>query len=566
MQQKYREQVKCIYIDPPYNTGDGDFNYKDSYKHSSWLGFMADRLSLGAMLQTVNGALFCNIDDNEFSRLKEILENGLLYNRFVSNVIWKHTKQSKNDELNFSRQWNYLTCFGMPDLGRFRLPRTIEDNKNYSNPDNDPRGLWRSGDVRSPNYRKTLCFEIETPSGRKILPPENGWRWSKDQVLNKIETNEIMFSKDETKIIRKIYLDNQEGRVPENLWEGERFGTTRTATKDLKDIFSVSPFDTPKPKELIQRIIELFETSDMYILDYFAGSGTTAHAVINLNREDNGKRKYILVEQNNYFDTVLKPRIQKVVYSKDWKDGKPVSRVGISHCFKTLRLESYEDTLNNLTLKTDAHRDIALANNPDLQRDYLLNYFIDVETQTSQSLLNIADFRDPTAYKMNIKKPGSEEQSLQAIDLIETFNWLIGLWVSNMAAPHSFSAEFEREQDPDLPNDQKTRLICKRLKVDDKGDYWFRLIEGYTLKVPGDETSKVATLIIWRKQTADAEKDNVVLQKFLMDKLGISPRAQTYDVIYINGSHTLPNPVVEGEKTKVRLIEEAFHNAMWSGE
>jgi adenine-specific DNA-methyltransferase len=337
----------------------------------------------------------------------------------------------------------------------------------------------------------------------------------------------------------------------------------------LNNILGYKKFDFPKSVYAVQECIFAVESvrkENAICLDYFAGSGTTGHAVINLNREDKIKRKYILIEQNTYFDTVLKPRIQKVVYSKDWKDGKPVSRVGISHCFKTLRLESYEDTLNNLALKTDAHRDSALANNPDLQRDYLLNYFIDVETQTSQSLLNIADFRDPTAYKMNIKKPGSEEQSLQAIDLIETFNWLIGLWVSNIAAPHSFSAEFEREQDPDLPNDQKTRLICKRLKVDDKGDYWFRLIEGYTLKVPGDETSKVATLIIWRKQTADAEKDNVVLQKFLMDKLGISPRAQTYDVIYINGSHTLPNPVIEGEKTKVRLIEEAFHNAMWSGE
>jgi adenine-specific DNA-methyltransferase len=146
--------------------------------------------------------------------------------------------------------------------------------------------------------------------------------------------------------------------------------------------------------------------------------------------------------------------------------------------------------------------------------------------------------------------------------LIETFNWLIGLWVKNMAAPHSFSGEFEREQDPDLPKDQNTRLTCKRLKVDNKGDYWFRLIEGYTLKVPGDNSSKVATLIIWRKQTDDAEKDNAVLQKFLLEKLQISPRAQTYGVIYINGSHTLPNPVVEGEQTKVRLIEEAFHNGV----
>lgn len=267
-----------------------------------------------------------------------------------------------------------------------------------------------------------------------------------------------------------------------------------------------------------------------------------------------------------HFYTVLKPRIQKVIYSKDWKDGKPVSREGISHCFKTLRLESYEDALNNLVLKTDCSRDAVLEKNPTMQRDYLLNYFLDVETGGSQSLLNIADFRDPTAYRMQIKKPGSEEQTLQSIDLIETFNWLIGLWVQHMGAPHSFNAEFEREKDADLPKDQNTRLLCKRLKPDASGAYWFRLVEGYTLKVPGDDTSKVPTLIVWRKQTDNAEKDNAVLQKFLMEKLQISPREQTYGVIYINGSHTLPNPVVEGEQTKVRLIEEAFHNAMWAGD
>jgi adenine-specific DNA-methyltransferase len=190
-----------------------------------------------------------------------------------------------------------------------------------------------------------------------------------------------------------------------------------------------------------------------------------------------------------------------------------------------------------------------------------------VETQGSQSLLNVAAFRDPTAYTMRIKQPGSDVQRMQRIDLIETFNWLIGLWVEHMAAPQLLEAEFTREVDPQLPKDQNTRLVCKRIKpaaAGTAGAYWFRLVEGYTLKVPGDDSSRQKTLVVWRKLTDDAEKDNAVLQHFLMEKLANSPREQTYAVIYVNGSHTLPNPVVEGEQTKVRLIEEAFHNAMWS--
>ena len=127
-----------------------------------------------------------------------------------------------------------------------------KDNKNYSNAYNDPNGPWRSGDVRSPNYRRTLCYDIETPSRKTISSPANGWRWSKEQMIEKIDSGEIIFSEDESRIIRKIYLSNQKGRTPENLWAGERFGTSRSATNDLKALFSKSPFDTPKPKELLQ--------------------------------------------------------------------------------------------------------------------------------------------------------------------------------------------------------------------------------------------------------------------------------------------------------------------------
>ena len=230
-----------------------------------------------------------------------------------------------------------------------------------------------------------------------------------------------------------------------------------------------------------------------------------------------------------------------------------------------MRLESYEDTLNNLVLRTDVNRDHALTLNADLRRDYLLNYALDVETQGSNSLLNIAQFNNPFAYQMRIKRPNSDEQAVQSIDLLETFNWLIGLWVTHSAARVHLSAEFSRERDPDLPNDQATRLVAtlSKAKENDAQTYTFKLIEGYTLARAGDDSSKVKTLVVWRTLTEDGEQDNAVLQAYLVDKLKIRPRESMYEVIYVNGSHTLPNPVIDDANIKVRLIEEAFMNAMW---
>ncbi len=159
-------------------------------------------------------------------------------------------------------------------------------------------------------------------------------------------------------------------------------------------------------------------------LDYFAGSGTTGHSIIELNREDDGKRKYILIEMGEYFDKVTKPRIQKVIYSKDWKDGKPVSREGISHCFKYIRLESYEDTLNNLELKRDKTQQSTLDLNNQFNEDYLLSYMLDVETDGSASLLNINEFTKPFDYKLKITR--NNETQIVKVYLPETFNYLIG--------------------------------------------------------------------------------------------------------------------------------------------
>ncbi|MDA3907166.1 MAG: site-specific DNA-methyltransferase [Bacteroidales bacterium] len=330
LSNSYREQVKCIYIDPPYNTGK-DFVYSDKFNqdkkeywedaeitengfkidtnaetdgrfHSNWLNMMYSRLLIARQLLKEDGVIFISIDDNEVHHLRKLCDDVFGEENFLGNIVWKHTEQSKNDEKYFSRQFNNIMVFRKSEaIESFRFPRTEEDNVNYSNPDNDPEGEWRGGDTRSPNYRKTLLFDITTPSGKTIAPPENGWRWQESEILSKIENREIIFSDDETRIIRKIYLKNQNGRVAENIWQGGLFGTTRSANAEIKTLFNDEViFDTPKPSSLIKMIVNLFfneqDFKKFLILDFFAGSGTTGQAVTELNKEDGGNRKYILVQ------------------------------------------------------------------------------------------------------------------------------------------------------------------------------------------------------------------------------------------------------------------------------
>jgi adenine-specific DNA-methyltransferase len=308
------------------------------------------------------------------------------------------------------------------------------------------------------------------------------------------------------------------------------------------------------------------------VFDYFAGSGTTGHAVIDQNREDNGKQnRYILVEMGDYFDTVLKRRVVKAIYSDAWKDGKPTARhTGISNCFKYIRLESYEDTLNNLRLDHNPQRKKAMAANPSLKEDYMLRYLLDVETRGSQSLLNIDAFADPTAYTLEVKKPGTDEYATRAVDLIETFNYLIGLRVLHTSVPQTFQATFKRVTDPELPEDQHTKLVVDgRIRQDVGGPWWFRKVEGWVPKDPTNpnpaEAGREKVLIVWRKLSGDIEQDNLMLDEWFQ-KNRISTRDFEFDTIYVNASNNLPNLRLDDENWKVRLIEEEFMKRMWNGE
>ena len=602
MQEKYREQVQCIYIDPPYNTGGDGFAYKDSYQHSSWASMFYDRVQLSQSFITQNGALFASIDEIEQPTLRNLLDSVMGNENFVADMVWAAGR--KNDSRLISVSHEYIVAYaknreylsshkiewrqkkkGLNEiyvqlsllkksfkedykaitLGLKKWYRDIPDahpskaHKHYAQVDKE--GVYFPADISWPGGGGPKYEVLHKVTGKPVKIPSRGWMTSDPEKMKQwIQDDMVHFGETEDSVpCIKSYLKDREYSAPYSVF----YQDGRAATKRLRHVLGFDEFGYPKDELVLAEVFEMLNKERITVLDFFAGSGTTAHASINLTRRG-FQRKYILVEQNEYFNSVLIPRIKKVIYSKNWKDGKPVARDGISHCFKYLRLESYEDTLNNLVVKSDVARDHAVENNPELRSAYLLNYWLDVETQGSPSLLNVQAFADPTNYVMHIKKPGSEAQALQRVDLIETFNWLLGLWVEHLAAPQAFSAEFAREVDKDLPQDQNTRLVCTRLKVEADGPHWFRLVEGYTLKVPGDDSTRQKTLIVWRKLTDNREQDNAVLQKFLMEKLGISPRERTYDVIYVNGSHTLPNPLIDGEQTKVRLIEEAFHTAMWA--
>ena len=333
---RFEGKVKLVYIDPPYNTGNENWVYNDNVndpkitkwlgevvgregedlsRHDKWLCMMYPRLRLLQRLLADDGAIFISIDDNEVANLRLICDEIFGSSNFMADIIWQHSVQSNGYGGNFVNQYNHTIVYRKSNLFMLlNLPRTEEDNRLYKNPDNDPRGRWRMGYCVNGLYRPNLKYDIVTPSGKIIPPPDKGWRWSKDTLEQKIEIGEIIFNENETSIIHKIYLDNLDGRVPTNLWLGDESGTTRSSNAELKKIFDGNtPFDTPKPTNLIERIIQISASPGDIILDSFAGSGTTAHAVLNMNKQDSGNRRFILVEMEDYADTITAERVKRVI-------------------------------------------------------------------------------------------------------------------------------------------------------------------------------------------------------------------------------------------------------------
>ena len=277
--------------------------------HTDWLNMMYPRLKLARNLLRADGGVFITIDDHEVASLRAIFDDIFGEENCLAILIWQHSLQPKGYSGTFSVHHNYVICYQKSeDFDLANLERTDEHNKNYSIPDNDPNGAWRAGDVRNALYRPNLIYKITTPSGKTIEPPPNGWRWSRETLDSKIKTGEIIFSSDETRIIRKIYLNSLDGRTPETILFGKEVGTTRDAASEVKSLFNgIAPFDTPKPTGLIRHLITLSGArGDDMVVDFFAGSGTTGHAVVSLNALDSCNRRYILVQLPEPLDSTNK--------------------------------------------------------------------------------------------------------------------------------------------------------------------------------------------------------------------------------------------------------------------
>lgn len=328
-------RVDCIYIDPPYNTGNEGWVYNDNVndpriqkwlgevvgkegedlsRHDKWLCMMYPRLKLLKQLLADDGVIFISIDDNEQAALKLVCDEIFGYGNFVADFIWQHRKSSQNDT-DVSLSHNHTLCFAK-NRSRFKLNPLPADEGKFSNPDNDPRGAWVADPMDAPNVRENLSYPITNPNTGKIFYPPKGrcWRFSEDKFQAALADNRILFGKTgNSKPQYKRFLSEAQskGQNPFTVWT--HLNTATGATKELMQIFGEKVFDTPKPAELVEYILTIAAHPNAIILDSFAGSGTTAHAVLNLNKRDGGNRRFVCVELMDYAEQTTAERIRRVI-------------------------------------------------------------------------------------------------------------------------------------------------------------------------------------------------------------------------------------------------------------
>jgi adenine-specific DNA-methyltransferase len=555
LKDRYKEQLKAIYIDPPYNTNASEIIYMNGYKHSSWISLLENRLSLSTSFLQKEGIIQVAIDEEEQRFLNILLDNVYGSNNFLSAISIQHNPKGRDQEyiassheylLTYAKNEEFASTNGfnltgkdfeskyplVDNEGRYRelpLKRTGSDSRRVDRPymfypflinkHDNSLSLPTKEEYSKIFDSKTKTFDDDYVEGLKekyqdeyifVLPQnEKGeylrWRWGFDNCINAIQNN-ILTVKNNT-----VYnKDRSNEKVkPKSFWYGDKYDASSKGTNLLKNIMDNKIFDYPKSVFAVMDAITITADNNSTILDFFAGSGTTGHATIKLNREDQGKRKYILVEMGEYFETVTKPRTQKVIYTDNWKNGTPQDKNGISQMFKYFKLESYEDSLNNLAFK-NVDKDLF---DHDVKEDYLLNYMLDYET--NESLLNIDAFKTPFDYKLKIASSSAGETVETNVDLVETFNYLIGLKV--------------------------------RTREENKG---FLVIQGQNLK-------EEKILIIWRNGQSNDELNS------FFEKMDWTVYDREFDTIYINGDNNLANLKKDEDHFKVKLIEEEFKLRMF---
>lgn len=344
---RYEGKIKCIYIDPPYNTGNEKWVYNDNVndpkikkwlgevvgsegedlsRHDKWLCMMYPRLKLLQRLLADNGAIFISIDENEIANLKLICSEIFGSNNHIATFVWQK-RYSPDARRAVSDAHEYILCYAQnPDIFkecRHLLPLTEAQTKQFSNPDKDPRGPWKADNFTAPGYRPNQMYEIITTDGRKMTPPPGRcWRVTIEKFKQLVAEHKMYYgARGNGAPSVKRFLAEMPGMVPWTWWNHEEVGHTQEATKEVSAILGRTTFDYPKPTRLIQRIVQLATDKDSIILDSFAGSGTTAHAVLKVNEADCGQRKVILVEMGDYADSITAERVKRVIKGYSDKPG-----------------------------------------------------------------------------------------------------------------------------------------------------------------------------------------------------------------------------------------------------
>lgn len=533
LKSKERESIDYIYIDPPYNTNSTPIIYKNAYKHSSWLSLMNDRIVSAKELLTYHGTKTVAIDDAEAVNLSLLLEQQ--YDDYsISRITVVHNPKGSITR-NFNRVHEYAFFLTKINSGG-AIARTLEKN-------DTPRKMRRWGENSLRTDRRLSFYPIYvkdmkitrwgdvpkddySPSSKNILL-DNGEIevWPIDQNGDERRWNFGLDSIGEN--LNRIVALNKSGEidlflsheltVPKTVWSGGEFDAGKYGNTLLIDMLGEKRFDFPKSINLVKRCIYLAtkENKKAKILDYFGGSGTTGHATVEMNRADNGERKFILIEMGEYFSKVTKPRIQKAFYSSEWKNGKPQVLDGVSSCIKYMTLESYEDVLSNIELKPSNDQIDLLGElgSSNFKEQYILQYLLDIESKSQ--LINSKLFNSPLNAEILIVR--NSKTIKQTVDLIETFNYLLGLNVMAI---------------------RKSQGI---------------------VEVVGTTNFGSKCLVLWRDVF---ETSNDQLDEWFK-KQDYNSRDMEFDLIYVNGDNNLPNLKTDTDHWKVQLIETEFYKLMF---
>jgi adenine-specific DNA-methyltransferase len=378
LKEEFAGKVKLIYIDPPYNTGKDGFNYNDSFNHSTWLTFIKNRLEVAKQLLSKEGSIWVNLDDREAHYYKVLGDDVFGRENFVANVIWKKKYSPQNDAKYFSDMHDHILVFAKSkELFKVNLiPRTEEANKRYRNIDNDPRGPWKSSDFSVKTYSENYDYPITLPSGRVVNPPKSRcWRTSKENYQKLIEDNRIYFGTngDSVPSIKRFLSEVQDGTPPQTIWDYSEVSHNQEARKEITAILNESDFATPKPEKLLERIIHIGTVENDIVLDFFAGSGTTAAVAMKMNRQ------FITTEQMDYIENVTCTRLKKVVEGEqggvselyDWQGGGS---------FVYLELKKYNQTfIEQIQEAKDTKALLQIWE--QMKAKSFLNYNVDIKKQ-----------------------------------------------------------------------------------------------------------------------------------------------------------------------------------------